>query len=266
MGLYKDTIGRLTLWVNNKNYRSYTYFKLFLLNRKIKQGKIIKTGRFHIAIVDTNSFIFQYKEIFVEQIYKFSTSNPNPVIFDCGGNIGLSILYFKQLFPEAKILGFEADPQIANILSKNIELNHLKNVTLIPKAVWIDNQGVNFNADGKDGGAISKTVKSVHIDSIRLKDCLQKKSKIDFLKMDIEGAEFEVLNDCREELHKVDKIFVEYHSLAGQDQKLNELLAILKETGFKYNIQSINFYNNTYQKFAFENGFDMQLNIFGYKA
>ena len=54
------------------------------------------------------------------------------------------------------------------------------------------------------------------VKTVRLKNFLHR--SIDFLKIDIEGAEYEVLKDCEEFLFNVDKIFVEYHSIYNEEQ------------------------------------------------
>ena len=70
-------------------------------------GKILK-------IPDSASYLSSREEIFDQQIYRFNTSNSKPYIVDCGANIGLSIIYFKQLFPNAEIVAFEPDEKIFN--------------------------------------------------------------------------------------------------------------------------------------------------------
>jgi hypothetical protein len=76
----------------------------------------VKFLKFSFDIPDLPSFVWQFKEIFVDEIYKFNSENKEPIIFDCGANVGTSCLYFKQLFPNGKIKAFEADPMIANVL------------------------------------------------------------------------------------------------------------------------------------------------------
>jgi hypothetical protein len=57
-----------------------------------------------IRIPDAASFLFMRDEVFRKEIYKYTTTNATPYIIDCGANIGLSIIYFKQLFPDAIIV------------------------------------------------------------------------------------------------------------------------------------------------------------------
>jgi hypothetical protein len=47
-----------------------------------------------LNLVDGKSFYYSYREICEDEIYKFISNKPNPLIIDCGSNIGLSILYF----------------------------------------------------------------------------------------------------------------------------------------------------------------------------
>ena len=61
---------------------------------------------------------------------------------------------------------------------------------------------------------------------------------VDFLKLDIEGAETTVIKDCADYLGNVDNIFVEYHSFLSEKQTLDELLNILKKTNFRVQIQT----------------------------
>ena len=76
-----------------------------------------------------------YKNIFKVGDYKFFSKRKSPFIMDCGSHIGISILYFKYLYPNSKILGFEPDPDNFEILKKNIKANGLKKIALINKAL-----------------------------------------------------------------------------------------------------------------------------------
>src|ERR1017187_1001068 len=69
-------------------------------------------------------------EIFVAGSYCFHADNSAPVILDCGSNIGMSILFFKRLYSNSRITGFEPDPQTFQMLQRNVEQNSLKDVVL----------------------------------------------------------------------------------------------------------------------------------------
>ncbi len=70
-----------------------------------------------IRYVDTDSLRTTYYQIFVEGIYQVDGLGAAPTIIDCGGNIGLSVIAFKQRYPQARILTFEADPTLAAVLT-----------------------------------------------------------------------------------------------------------------------------------------------------
>jgi len=63
-----------------------------------------------VHYVDIGSLPFLYFEIFVDGVYAFTTSETSPRIIDCGGNIGMSAIWFAQHYRKAGITTFEADP------------------------------------------------------------------------------------------------------------------------------------------------------------
>ena len=252
-----------------KNPRQRIFFKLALLyggKQRYKDGKV-KFEKFEFHIPDYQSFIWQYKEIFVEEFYKFPCDTSTPLIYDCGSNVGSSCAYFKRLYPNSKIKAFEADPNLVKYLKQNIEKNDLLNIDIIDKAVWIDNNGIELNLEGADGSSIYSSGEKQKIDSIRLKDMLDKETEIDMLKMDIEGAENQVVVDCGESLAKVKNIFIEYHSFIKFPQSLSQILGILEQNNFRYFIRNdaprnMPFYNKINKG---NPSMDLQLNIFGYR-
>ena len=215
---------------------------------------------------DSASFLFMYREIFEKEIYHFTTDSANPYIIDCGSNIGLSIIYFKKLFPQSVLVGFEPDPEAFATLLENVRLSGLEGIELKNKGVWNCETFLDFSPDGSDGGRIALNQDGHHtlrIETVRLKDFLQEKP-VDLLKMDIEGAELTVLNDCREELHHVKRVFIEYHSFTGEPQDLDSILQILKDAGFRYILTNPGLTSeNPFDKVITDAGMDMQFNIYG---
>ncbi|MGA7838409.1 MAG: FkbM family methyltransferase [Ignavibacteriaceae bacterium] len=247
--------------ISDKNYREYIGLLFKYGSTPRNQKRIITFYKYKIEVPDFLSFIFQYKDIFVKNIYKFNSGNNSPLIYDCGANIGISCLYFKELFPSARIKAFEADPAIANILSNNLRANKISGIDITAKAVWTDNNGIDFNSDGADGGSITQSPGGIRVDSVSLRNLLLNEEKIDLIKMDIEGAEVDVIIDCNETLKIADKIFIEFHSWMNNRKRLDLLLKTLHDNGFSYFIESI---SNLSSPLLGSNitGSNLQLNIF----
>ena len=256
--------------LNLKTSKSVSEFdRLKLVPRYVKTSAIIH-GK-ELQIPDSASFLFMYDEIFKTEIYKFKTKNKSPYIIDGGANIGLASIYFKQLYPSAEIVAFEPDPFIFDILEANIKSHGLDDVKLINKGLWNENTSLKFQSEGADAGILETynksndkaNSKSVPMTSLRP----YIKSKVDLLKLDIEGAETVVLKDIAEDLDKVDRIFVEYHSFVGQQQTLNELINILTEAKFRIymSIPGNDALKSPFMGLNNYNNMDFQLNIFGFK-
>jgi len=228
----------------------------------------IQTGGHNLEILNAAWSLVSFKEIFEEEVYLFESQNQTPFIVDCGSNIGLSILYFKSLYPEARIIGFEPDPQLYQILTNNISEFSLHNVEIFEKAIWIENaKDMPFQRDMGWGGKLTEypTSKStVLVDTLRLKDLISQ--QIDLLKVDIEGAEFEVFTDIQHHLDFINSIFVEYHGKAGESQKLGQLLNILQNAHFRYYIKEAKSIRHPFVKSERGSDYDLQLNIFAYRV
>jgi FkbM family methyltransferase len=214
-----------------------------------------------------------YQEIFEQEIYRFGVGNiennelATPIILDCGANIGLSSIYFKTIYPNAELHAFEPDEKIFSVLEKNMRDNHFKKVHLHQAAVWTENTQLSFVNKGSEASAIDASGQSEHkVSAIKLADYMNQFEKIDFLKMDIEGAEFEVVQDCAAELHKVQHFFLEYHGLATQTSQLNTLLQIVEKAGFKVYIKmAADHLKSPFFQKATGEIYDVQLNIFCYR-
>lgn len=241
------------------------------------QWKYVGVGRFRlkkdvaflsykIDVPDLPSFLGQFKEIFVEKAYWFKSTSENLVIIDCGSNIGMSLLFFSRNFPNARIIGYEADPEIAKLCGTNLIKNNVHNCKLYNSAVWIDSLGVNFSVEGADGGSVSGVSNVSVVSSIRLREVLDGELNVDLLKMDIEGAEHSVLMDCADVLHKVNNLFVEFHSIKGESQNLGDILKLLENNKFRYYIEGIDKRKSPLMRSS-ANGtsMDLQLNIYAWK-
>lgn len=218
-----------------------------------------------IEFVDAASFLFMYSEIFAQQIYRFNARHQEPVIIDCGANIGLSVIYFKRLYPKSHIIAFEPDINVFGVLKNNMRKFGFSDVELVNKALWSSETTLEFMAEGADGGRIMQLEpdkERYQVPTVRLRDYLSQ--RVDFLKLDIEGAETEVLKDCQDLLGNIEHLFVEYHSFVKKPQNLHTIMNILADTGFRLHIHPP---VTSPQPFYYRHvhlGMDMQLNIFAF--
>jgi FkbM family methyltransferase len=214
-------------------------------------------------IADPLSFYYSYKEIFDAEIYRFESDRDAPIILDCGANYGTSALYFKKLFPEAKVTCVEADPDIYQLLKSNLERRGFTDVELMNRAVSHQEGVLKFRSEGADGGRLLKEGEvdegSIDVKTIHLDDIID--GPTDFLKLDIEGAEVDVLASSTK-LDQVRQLFVEYHSFEGKAQRLEELLATLARNQFRYYIHHQFCSPRPLIEEQLQLDMDLQLNIF----
>jgi FkbM family methyltransferase len=254
--------------LNKNSLKSAIEFeKLKQVPRYTKTSVVI--DGYTLIIPDSASFLFMYDEIFREEIYKFKTKNQTPYIIDGGANIGLASIYFKKLYPNAEIVAFEPDSDIFTILKSNIKAFNFKGVKLINKGLWNTEKYLSFKSEGADAGLLGEFDNTIpegnQVEVASLRPYLSK--TVDFLKLDIEGAETVVLKDIAEDLDNVARIFVEYHSFVGQEQSLNEIIEILTKSRFRIymSIPGNNAIKSPFMGLGNYNNMDFQLNIFGFK-
>ena len=202
-------------------------------------GQLNIEGRI-LRYADLHSFYYQAKQIFKSKLYDFSSDVDDPVIFDCGAHIGLASIYFSKKYPKSRIYAYEADPKIAEMLKKNIKSFNLKNVQAFSKAIWANDGGVFFINSGDDSGYVNDSHKNfgIRVPSFRLRSFVEK-NKIDLLKLDIEGSEFDVIEDCDGVLTNVKKIIVEVHSLNDSENSFGKLLRVLENNNFYYTLSDL---------------------------
>jgi FkbM family methyltransferase len=171
------------------------------------------------------------------------------VVLDIGANIGYYTLIFgKFVGEEGKVFAFEPEPNNFALLKKNVEINGYKNVILVQKAVSNktgkirlylnkDNMGAHTIYDSGDGH------RCIEIEAIQLDDHFKDyDGKIDFIKMDIEGAEGGAIQGMCNLLNKNQnvKIITEFWPSGCKRFGIGseEYLKLLLELGF--NLYEIN--------------------------
>jgi FkbM family methyltransferase len=205
----------------------------FILWTKIERGTGNRIGtfrvRFNRAEFDVsfrNNFadVFVLYEAFVSCDYALvaqGTKVPR-VIFDVGANLGFVSLYFKALFPQARIYCFEPDPENLAILKRNI--GQFSDVSCMQQGIGAQQETRSFFRSRVFHMRNSLVQSSpddeeIHIDLVSLSYALQqvKEAHVDIMKMDVEGAEREIV-PAFQEWQRIGTIVGELHPhLLGED-------------------------------------------------
>jgi FkbM family methyltransferase len=187
----------------------------------------------------------------------FYKPNGSDVIIDAGANQGFVSLYFESLLDsEGLVWAFEPDSKNISTFKHNIELNYEKKskIRIVDFLLWDKNEMVKFHEAGSVG---SSAHYMPHDDKIVMKRAItldqwvkeNNISKIDFIKMDIEGAELEAIAGAIETIKKFNPNFAiaSYHIINGEHTYI-KLEKIFKKIGYPY--KTIHFNNKEIITFA----------------
>jgi FkbM family methyltransferase len=194
--------------------------------------------------------------IFEEEIVSAAQDflKPGDTVFDVGANLGqMTVLFARAVGAAGKVVAFEADDYIADLLRLNVELNSLTNVEVVEGGVW-NQPGLplrypkpdlqRFGTYGSYGidpmASEGRIVRSLTIDS------LEYPSPVSFLKVDIQGSDLFGLQGAVDTIRRNRMpILFEYEPLL-QDQfrtSLDDYLAFVEQIDYRVErvINSINY-------------------------
>jgi FkbM family methyltransferase len=189
-----------------------------------------------------------FNEIYVDASYYFRADIDRPVILDCGSNIGLSVLFFKKLYPEARITAFEPDPATFALLCCNVA--GLSNVMPHQSALSDQAGQISFfrDADSNVSDLRMSTLSSrfcgteIKVPAVRLSDYID--GEIDLLKLDVEGGEDKVIGDlvATGKIRCIARAHIEYHHhIDTCADHLSTFLGQLEDSGFGYQINTVTY-------------------------
>jgi FkbM family methyltransferase len=176
--------------------------------------RVTKGGRRFTLLLGGPADLATVGEVLVDELYETPGVDDARVIVDLGSHIGASIAFFRQRHPAAEIHGFEPDPDSFARLQANVAA--LEGVTIDPRAVAAGAGEAVLNASpnsvassllARNGGGRPVAVRTVGLDGILEELGLE---RIDLLKLDVEGAEWDVLANARR-LDAVQAIAGELH-------------------------------------------------------
>src|SRR5579883_1395015 len=196
-----------------------------------------------VSYAEPTQLRYLFQEIFIDMSYFFRADTLEPTVVDCGANIGMSVLFFKELYPAARVVAFEPDPATFEILKKNVAQNNLDRIELHQCALGEHDGSADFYR-GAEAGGLMMSLNKERMGGVKLTvpvRCLSQfiDSEIDLLKLDVEGAEDQVLHDlvASGKLARIRQIHAEYHHhIAADVDRLGGFLDVLERGGFGYQL------------------------------
>ena len=196
-----------------------------LASKITRSSSIYKVNRDdckHPVLLRLNtSDVETYKQVFVDQEYDFDTQEQPSVIVDAGANIGLASIKFANDFPSATIIAIEPEERNFELLKRNT--SGYPNIKPFQAAVWnhdgelslLDNGFGEWGFMAAESGSLedSQTNKLHAIRAVTIPTIMREFgfSRIDILKIDIEGAEKEVFSNSSQWIDCVESLIVELH-------------------------------------------------------
>ena len=164
--------------------------------------------------------------------------NENDIIVDVGAHIGLFSLRVSQICKKGKILSFEPVRENFDLFLSNLKLNRIENVFPFNVAVSKNSGKLNLflNDDESAHSIFPSSTESITVESTSLQKIFEenKISSCKLLKLDCEGAEYEIIDSLPTEyLNKIQNMAIEYHSADTKPELVKNLIKKIKNAGFE---------------------------------
>ena len=220
--------------------------RVYLMRTGLAKG-LYGTGGFQ--------FIPRIKKQAREDLFLTNLNLKNKIIFDIGTWIGLHTLFFaKSVQPMGKVFSFEPNPFNYKELLRNIEVNNFNNIQTYQLAVGGSEykDQLIFDSTHRSTGSLNKTIQTdltlsntvekVEIDIVSLDYIIAKEGLPfpEFIKIDVEGFEFDVLLGMKNILeNKKPELFIEIHGASTAEKESNILSIVKLLKKYNYNIKLV---------------------------
>ncbi len=208
----------------------------------LKEREIVIDG-IRVTVRRRSSDLFVVREIFKRTVY---STPPKGIVIDLGANIGAYSLYAAR--SATKVYAFEPESSNFEQLKKNIELNRALPIHIFKKAASGTNGTAQLSLGAINKGASSLVLKrsdaQEQVETLTLDHILSLcgLSHVDFLKIDIEGSEYELFENASiHTLRRISTIVMETHRVKGKS--LRDIIVKLESAGFRV--------RSTYTRFLF---------------
>ena len=208
-------------------FRNYVRIGFLPMKVTLKDGIVINHHLEHYG---------PFFEVILSDEYMLRELRPNSVVVDVGANIGLVSILSSKRFGAKKVISYEPCSDNFRLLKKNVEENHCHNVFLNNVAVSDQEGQIKLHLHGPGTHSINEKRPAKHYETVRmttLDKSLASERSIDFLKIDVEGAELAVLKGATKTLKKTRRLIMEWTTLCSHEK----ILEILKKNGFEVDVR-----------------------------
>lgn len=215
------------------------YFKL--LKKPITRLRLRNGTQYDIRSGSTDRGVVN--EIWIRRDYSPDgfAIRPTDTVVDIGAQIGSFTVMAGTIAKAGRVISFEPTSLNFPFLKKNVELNRLSNVHVYKKAVASQNGTAEMTLSDTNSGGHSllteftpsgqkETVETISLPSIFSQE---KVRVINFLKLDCEGAEYDILYNCPDDtLNHIEKMAMEYHQIDENTRNGAALKGFLEQKGW----------------------------------
>ncbi len=214
-----------------------------------RQDPILFRTRNAVLVEVPWRLLHTFKEIFMEECYVHGVRTPladRPVIIDVGANAGYFTLFAAARFPSATILSFEPIPKNYRLLERNVRANRKCRILPFQLAVAGVSGHADMSFDEEDTVSTAAHIvrqdtsthqtATIQVPCTTLAEILKTNhlDRCDLLKLDCEGAEYEILYQCPPHaLAKIRQMAIEVHSGPSPENEPESLKAYLRSQGFE---------------------------------
>src|SRR5262245_19364009 len=220
---------------------AYIDWRIRLLQEPLRGSGHTQIFGWDLAYVSGPAVVGGIEYLVLYGVNDFYPRHEHPVILDCGANIGISVLNYKRQFPRAHIVAFEPDPEFAPVLRRNLKKNSAADVEVVEAAVWTQDGEASWYCEGIDGSKLvasaQAATRTVTVRTVDLAHYLT--DEVDLIKLDIEGAEYQIVTALGDKLRVVRNMAIECHVHCTDIAPLASLLITLAATGFNVAVNSL---------------------------
>jgi len=180
----------------------------------------------HLSLRLGTSDWYVFEEIFARRDYwpVLECVRTASTILDLGANIGMSVRFWEEHFPTARIVAVEPDAENAALCERNARSGNVLVVRAcvagVSRRVYLDRAGAAWSYKMTDNPQ-GESVPAVTVPELLIQAGIQ--GEIDLLKCDIEGGEAEVFAACQPWIGRVRALVVELHGAYGEQRLLHDL-------------------------------------------